>query len=196
MGLAQFAGAGAALGAPCPACGTSPAAALGPQSQPIAQARLLTSRERTVFRLLGSGYDNRSIARELAISERTVKRYVTAILAKLELESRLQAGLAALVVSASSAADAYWPEGRMDLIPGGESDDELNSDTQQARMAYDALATLREAGNPVDLLTTQQRNVLAQLTEEEVAVLISVKSRLDAVSDAEAEGQSITVKIA
>jgi DNA-binding NarL/FixJ family response regulator len=82
----------------------------------MADATLLTDRERVVFRLLGFGYDNRSIARELAISERTVKRYVTCILAKLELESRLQAGLAALIISSSSAADAYWPKSRMDLL--------------------------------------------------------------------------------
>jgi hypothetical protein len=63
-------------------------------------------------------------------------------------------------------------------------------------MAFDALATLRQAGNPVDLLTAEQRSVLAQLTEEEVAVLNSVKERLDAVSDAEVEGQSLTIKIA
>jgi hypothetical protein len=63
-------------------------------------------------------------------------------------------------------------------------------------MAFDALATLRQAGNPVDLLTPEQRSVLAQLTEDEVAILNSVKERLDAVSDAEVEGQSLTIKIA
>ena len=63
-------------------------------------------------------------------------------------------------------------------------------------MAFDALATLRQAGNMVDLLTAEQRDVLAQLTEEEVTVLNSVKERLDAVSDAEVEGQSVTIKIA
>jgi DNA-binding NarL/FixJ family response regulator len=87
--------------------------------QPMAAAllltRTLTPRERTVFQLLGFGYDNRSIARELRISERTVKRYVTAVLTKLKLESRLQAGLTALIISSSSAADAYWPESRMEL---------------------------------------------------------------------------------
>jgi hypothetical protein len=62
-------------------------------------------------------------------------------------------------------------------------------------MTFDALAALRQAGNPVDLLTTEQRNVLAQLTEDEVAVLNSVKSRLDAVSDTEVEGH-ISIKIA
>jgi DNA-binding CsgD family transcriptional regulator len=100
---------------PCPVCGGSFAAAPGLEPRSMADALLLTHRERVVFRLLGFGYDNRTIARELAISERTVKRYVTGILAKLELESRLQAGLAALVISSSSAAAAYWPKGRMDL---------------------------------------------------------------------------------
>jgi hypothetical protein len=63
-------------------------------------------------------------------------------------------------------------------------------------MTFDALAALRQAGSPVDLLTADQQNVLAQLTEEEVAVLNSVKERLDAVSDVEVEGQSSTIKIA
>jgi hypothetical protein len=63
-------------------------------------------------------------------------------------------------------------------------------------MTFDALAALRQAGNPVDMLTTPQREVLAGLTEQEVAVLNSVKQRLDAVSDAEVEGHSLVIKIA
>lgn len=59
----------------------------------------LTAREAAAFELLGLGYDNRSIAKALSISERTAKRYITAILAKLRLESRLQAGLAAMIMS-------------------------------------------------------------------------------------------------
>lgn len=102
----------------CPTCGASRTVAPGLAPRSMADALLLTHRERVVFRLLGFGYDNRSIARELQISERTVKRYVTGILAKLELESRLQAGLAALIISSSSAADAYWPKSRMDLLLG------------------------------------------------------------------------------
>ena len=56
-----------------------------PEPIAVAHRRVhsLTPRERGVFRLLGFGYDNRAIARELNISERTVKRYITAILAKL-----------------------------------------------------------------------------------------------------------------
>jgi hypothetical protein len=63
-------------------------------------------------------------------------------------------------------------------------------------MAFDALAALRQAGNPVDLVTEEQRAVLAQLTEDEVAVLNSVKERLDAVSDDEVEAHGSTIKIA
>jgi DNA-binding NarL/FixJ family response regulator len=113
-GLQLLADAGPGSSGSCPACGAflADAPGLGPRS--MTEALLLTHRERVVFRLLGFGYDNRSIARELEISERTVKRYVTGILAKLELESRLQAGLAALVISSSPAADAYWPKSRMD----------------------------------------------------------------------------------
>ena len=104
----------------CPACGVVFHPPDGPLSagtpgrislsaalpQPIAAAVLLAStlspREQTAFELLGLGYDNRSIARELQISERTTKRHVTAILKKLKLESRLQAGLTALILFSCS----------------------------------------------------------------------------------------------
>lgn len=50
-------------------------------------------------------------------------------------------------------------------------------------MAFDALAALRAAGNPVDLLSTGQQQVFASLTEEEVNLLNSIKRRLDAIED-------------
>lgn len=50
-------------------------------------------------------------------------------------------------------------------------------------MAFDALAALRAAGNPVDQLSEAQRDVFASLSEEEVAVLNSIKRRLDAVDE-------------
>jgi hypothetical protein len=59
-------------------------------------------------------------------------------------------------------------------------------------MAFDSLTALRQAGNLVDMLTLAQQEVLAQLTEEEVAVLNSVKARLDAVSDPDVEGHAGT----
>ncbi len=60
-------------------------------------------------------------------------------------------------------------------------------------MAFDALSALRAAGSPVDLLTEEQRVVLGQLTEEEVAVLNSIKERLDSASDNEVEGHDLKI---
>jgi hypothetical protein len=60
-------------------------------------------------------------------------------------------------------------------------------------MAFDALSALRTAGNPVDLLTEEQRAVLGQLTEAEVTVLNSIKERLDAASDNEVEAHSLKI---
>jgi hypothetical protein len=56
-------------------------------------------------------------------------------------------------------------------------------------MAFDSLAALREAGNPVDLLNDRQQKVFAQLSEDEVAVLNSIKRRLDdAAGEVEGHG--------
>ncbi|MFD6653766.1 aroma-sacti cluster domain-containing protein [Streptomyces parvus] len=49
---------------------------------------------------------------------------------------------------------------------------------------------LYEAGFPVDLLTEEQVEVLSGLTPEELAVLLDVKSRLDAVGpEVQAHGE-------
>ncbi len=53
----------------------------------------LTDRERQVLALLGRGMSNRDIARQLVISEKTVKFHVSSILSKLELDDRTQAAL-------------------------------------------------------------------------------------------------------
>jgi DNA-binding NarL/FixJ family response regulator len=96
----------------CPFCGSLLDGDQAPNSDIVLKATLpehiaaalmrtptLSPRELAVFELLGLGYDNRSLARTLHVSERTAKRHVTSILAKLGLESRLQAGLAALLTA-------------------------------------------------------------------------------------------------
>jgi DNA-binding NarL/FixJ family response regulator len=53
----------------------------------------LSEREVEVLRLLTRGYANKQIARDLGISETTVKTHVSSILGKLGVQSRTQAAL-------------------------------------------------------------------------------------------------------
>ncbi len=55
----------------------------------------LTLRQRRVLELLATGLSNKHIARELQISEITVKAHVSAIFRKLGVTNRMQAGLEA-----------------------------------------------------------------------------------------------------
>jgi NarL family two-component system response regulator LiaR len=57
---------------------------------------VLTERELEVLRLLAKGLNNHEIARQLTISEKTVKTHVSNILGKLQLEDRTQAAIYAL----------------------------------------------------------------------------------------------------
>ncbi|MET8147152.1 aroma-sacti cluster domain-containing protein [Actinoplanes sp. NPDC049668] len=57
-------------------------------------------------------------------------------------------------------------------------------------MSFDAITALREAGQPVELLTDAQREVLSTLTEDEVQVLVKVQERLRATQP-EVEGQEL-----
>ncbi|WP_158675541.1 response regulator transcription factor [Nocardia stercoris] len=59
----------------------------------INRVKDLSERELDVFIMLGAGKSNRAMAKQLDIAERTVKAHVTQILSKLDVESRLQAGL-------------------------------------------------------------------------------------------------------
>ncbi|HEU5473238.1 MAG TPA: response regulator transcription factor [Actinophytocola sp.] len=52
---------------------------------------VLTERERDVLTLMGEGLSNREIGARLFLAEKTVKNYVTSVLAKLGMERRTQA---------------------------------------------------------------------------------------------------------
>jgi DNA-binding NarL/FixJ family response regulator len=55
----------------------------------------LTEQERAVFELVGEGMTNRQIAERLYLAEKTVKNYVSHILAKLGMQRRTQAAVLA-----------------------------------------------------------------------------------------------------
>jgi DNA-binding NarL/FixJ family response regulator len=56
-------------------------------------ARALSEREAQVARMVANGRSNKEIATSLQISDRTVKKHVSHILRKLDLQSRLQLGV-------------------------------------------------------------------------------------------------------
>jgi len=63
----------------------------GPKQDPTL-ARL-TQHEQRILELIGEGLTNRQIAARLSLAEKTVKNYVSTMLAKLGLESRTQAAI-------------------------------------------------------------------------------------------------------
>jgi len=63
----------------------------GPEQNPALAA--LTNQERKILGLIGQGMTNRQIAEEMFLAEKTIKNYVSALLAKLGLERRTQAAV-------------------------------------------------------------------------------------------------------
>lgn len=55
----------------------------------------LTERERAILALIGKGLTNRIIGERLGLTEKTIKHYVTNILQKLQVRSRVEAALVA-----------------------------------------------------------------------------------------------------
>jgi DNA-binding NarL/FixJ family response regulator len=75
--------------------------ATGTQDEELAQ---LTPQERKILMLVAEGKTNKEIAGEVFLSDKTVKNYVSSILAKLDLERRAQ-------VAAFVAKHHLRPEG-------------------------------------------------------------------------------------
>ena len=63
----------------------------GPQEDEDLQ--VLTPQEKRILQLVGEGLTNREVARRMFLSEKTVKNYVSSMLAKLGLTSRTQAAV-------------------------------------------------------------------------------------------------------
>ena len=63
-----------------------------PREDPLAD---LTPREREVLELVATGLSNQEVGTRLSLAEKTIKHYMTNILAKLQVRSRLEAALLA-----------------------------------------------------------------------------------------------------
>ncbi|SDU86201.1 DNA-binding response regulator, NarL/FixJ family, contains REC and HTH domains [Microlunatus sagamiharensis] len=70
---------------------------------------LLTEREREILGLIAEGLSNREIGEQLFLAEKTVKNYVSSLLAKLNLQRRTQAA----VLAAQIGRDQHRDPGRV-----------------------------------------------------------------------------------
>ena len=68
---------------------------MAPQHSPAVVLPSLTERERAVLEGITRGETNREIANALSLSEKTVKYYVTGVLAKLSVRNRVEAAIVA-----------------------------------------------------------------------------------------------------
>ena len=66
----------------------------GPKADPALEQ--LTDQELRILDLIGQGMTNRQVAEAMFLAEKTVKNYVSSMLAKLGLESRTQAAIFSL----------------------------------------------------------------------------------------------------
>ena len=69
----------------------------------------LTEQERTLLGLLGEGLTNRQIAARMFLAEKTVKNYVSRLLAKLGMERRTQAAVFATKLDRQSTPPTAGP---------------------------------------------------------------------------------------
>jgi two-component system NarL family response regulator len=66
------------------------------QEQKLKHYTQLTSREREVLKLIAQGLSNKEIAKELYISDKTVKNHLSNIFAKLQINDRTKAAILAV----------------------------------------------------------------------------------------------------
>jgi len=80
------------------------------ESRPVSAEAIrsaLTPRELEIFTRLASGESNQEIGHALAVSENTVRNHVASILAKLQLENRVQAAVQAVRSGLSCVAGLF-----------------------------------------------------------------------------------------
>jgi DNA-binding NarL/FixJ family response regulator len=81
---------------------------------------LLTPREQQVVALVAEGLSNRQIARELNLSEHTIKKYLFRIFEKLGVSTRVE--LVLYAVNNGDPRQAEWLAGASRILPGASDD--------------------------------------------------------------------------
>ncbi|MFE4260662.1 aroma-sacti cluster domain-containing protein [Streptomyces sp. NPDC056883] len=132
----------------------------------------ISSRGLVLVALVARGHTTDRVARALRLSRHTVGEEISVLLDRFNCRNRAE--LVAYCYVHRLLPIDVWPPPCGPVKGVGD--------------VFDPLTALREAGLPVDQLSTAQREVLAGLTEEETSVVVSVQLRLvEADSGADAE---------
>ena len=81
----------------------------------------LSTRERQVLELVGAGHSNQEIGLKLGLAEKTIKHYMTNILTKLQVRSRVEAALLAARAPSVLPVPKLAESPRMGLVFGPRS---------------------------------------------------------------------------
>jgi DNA-binding CsgD family transcriptional regulator len=144
--------------------------------------RAVSEDDLVLVTMLARGYTTALAARAMHLSPYTIGERISVLLERFNCKNRTE--LVAFCYVHELLSGGTWPpeQGATPSFPttkgGGEA------------MSYDALEALREAGQPIDLLSSSQCGVLAGLTEHEVGVLLSIQRRLSEV-EPDIEGQEM-----
>jgi DNA-binding CsgD family transcriptional regulator len=132
--------------------------------------------------MLARGYTTAVAAREMHLSPYTVGERISVLLERFNCKNRTE--LVAFCYVHELLSGGTWPpeQGATPGFPTTEGGGEA--------MSFNALEALRAAGQPIDLLSSSQCGVLAELTEHEVEVLLSIQRRLSEV-EPDIEGQEL-----
>ena len=87
----RFRATPSALASPCLTATTKVLERMRRAAEPSGPLAKLSDQERTVLELIGEGLTNRQIGERMFLAEKTVKNYVSNVLAKLGMERRTQA---------------------------------------------------------------------------------------------------------
>lgn len=141
----------------------------------------------TLVTMLARGYTTSLTAHEMHLSPYTIGERISVLLERFNCKNRAE--LVAFCYVHGLLSDRVWPPEQHDHTRR-TTPSRYRTEGGPAEMPFDALEALREAGQPIDLLSGSQRDVLATLTEHEVDVLLSIQRRLSEV-EPEVEGQEM-----